>query len=106
GTEDEVHVLLVSVVERVERIVAAGFRGMRRVENPQILQTPSRGDMRQKMVQKLAFTLAVEDDHWHLARAKAARQILRNDVFKECGLAGARSTDYHSMLDSHGIRPE
>ena len=57
------------------------------------------------MVQKLAFALAVEDDHRHLARAKAAREILRNDVFKEGGLAGARSAYDYSVLDPHGIRP-
>ena len=57
------------------------------------------------MIQKLAFTLAIEDDHRHLALAKAARQILGNDVFKESGLASTRAADNHAVLDSHSIWP-
>jgi len=106
GTEDEVHMLLVGVVKRIEGVVAAGFCGVRRVENPQVLQPASCGNVRQKTVKELAVPLAIEDNHGHFPRAKASRQILGNDVFKEGGLAGAGAANDYSVLDSHGIRPE
>ena len=79
---------------------------MRRIDHSQVLQTAGGFDVRQKAVKELALPLAIEDNHRHPARAKAPRQILGDDVFKECGLARARATHDDAMLYPHRIRPK
>src|SRR5208337_3935521 len=63
-------------------------------------------DVRKKTVEELALPLAVEDNHRHPARSKAPRHVLGDDVFKECGLAGAGPAHDDTVLHPHRIRPE
>src|SRR5665213_145180 len=98
--------LLVSVVQCVEGVVARGLGGMRWIENPEILETPCCFDVRQETIEKLAFAFTVEDDHRHFPAPESARQVLGDDVFKEGRFAGAGAADDHAVLHPHYVGPK
>src|SRR5579859_5427296 len=106
GSKDEIHMFLICIVECIERVVASGLCGVRRIEDAEVLQTPGGLDVRQEAIQEFAFTLAVEDDHRHLPVSKSTHQILSDDVFKECGLARASTANNDTVLHPDDIGPQ
>src|SRR5271170_3089405 len=100
-SKDKVDVLLVCVIERIEGVVARGLSGMSWIEHAQILQAAGGLDMRQQTIQKLTLTFAIENNHRHFSTAKAAFQVLRDDVLKKRRFACAGTAHDHTVLHPH-----
>src|SRR5271168_4376342 len=79
---------------------------MGRIEHAQILQAAGGLDMRQQTIQKLTLTLAIENNHRHFSTAKAAFQVLRDDVLKKRRFACAGTAHDHTVLHPHNVRPK
>src|SRR5690242_19246198 len=101
--KDEVHMLLIGIVERVEGVVASRLRRTSRINDTQILK-PARGlNVRQQALEEIALTLTIEDNHRHTSRAEATHQILSDDVFKKRGFARAGASDNDTVFHPHAI---
>src|SRR5271157_1532519 len=66
-------------------------------------------DVRQKIVEELKVSLAIEDHHrqtvWFLRGVDDSRHVLRNDVLQKRGLAGSGHAKHDALHDADSVRP-
>src|ERR1017187_9107126 len=93
-----------------EGVVAHGDVWPRWAEHSQLVH-PARGfDGWQKIGEKLLVALAIKDQHGSTVlvfrRSEHSEQVLGDDVFQKCGLAGTSCAEYPRLHHPRRVRPE
>ena len=102
--------LLVQSSVTEEGVIAHGDFRPRWAEHFQLVH-PARGfDGRQKVGEKLLVSLAIKDQHRNAVlvfrRSEHSEQVLGDDVFQKCGLAGTSRAEHHRLHNPRRVRPE
>ena len=109
AAEDHVDLRHVVLVGGMKRVVQAGDVRPRGIEQPEIVQTASAADVREKAIEELQVAFAIEDHHRDFVRVirwtYPPLKILRDDVFEQSCLATASHAENDSLHHPHLVGP-